>query len=705
MVLVPRKKVTTHRIFHLDTQVLYATVGFGQYVVGQCSMRENLAQRVLEGFVAFSSLSGFALPAGFQDKSTGTNAGAPPAAVASDNPQGLQDPKLKSATKSSFRPIDSNQISTDGMSFQSNSQALKIHQSINADIRRGQPIPASSLKALFVALSAENIKGIKPSFFESYAAKFNDAGAVKLMIESIIPFSNGHKSLSRGSETVPRLSALRTLGNSFPKDTSIDDKRSFFESFRNDSDLNIRALSLMLCINSNVNPKANYLPSEIIRASQQLGYMNRLRGDEFRLGILLRDSLLRTGSKFSLDSKTLNQIKMPLLRRAQTIERRNPGITESLIQASEDAYIDFLSEHAITIRESRDALGENQFFSVDKELFTVLHSSDEFHYGSAKDIAKAFRLKFDPKTHVIKGDKNPASPVGKNGYFGLLSSLSKSQDQQDKALIWINTHGNNSAFFFTRGEAEEATGGGSPDSPLLPTEYVSWEEEAKQLIKLGGLPGIWMIVDSCEGWDYSEQLNELLVAEYLKKMSVEQMIATQRIPGRLIGSQCDMLSVGNVVTWYDEDLPEDKQIQVKMNYSRFFFELMRYCQAKTMGVDIDKLETIGATDKVFTCTFRDVYEVDERLSNEMETRLADWWSNNEGKIFDYLKTNRIDPSVQSSKLFDIDKTHRDVIERLRIKGYKIPDPKSKVPPILRNSDYVNEISHWHPLWPNGATWS
>jgi hypothetical protein len=253
-------------------------------------------------------------------------------------------------------------------------------------------------------------------------------------------------------------------------------------------------------------------------------------------------------------------------------------------------------------------------------------------------------------------------------------------------------HGNSDGVFFTRGGAEEATGGGSTTSPLLSSEFISWDEEATHLLKAGGLSDSWLIVDTCEGWNYSEHVNERLIAEFLKEMPIEQVVKEKRIPGRVIGSQCHMLSVGNIVMWHDEDLPTDKQQQVKISYSRLMFELMLYCQAKTMGVPIEEIKTIGATDKPFTCTFRDVYEVDERLANEKELVFRNWWESEEGKLFDYLKTNRIDASVKDSKLIDIDWVHEDILENLRRKGHVIPKPDSKIPAIRRNSDYVHEVS-------------
>jgi hypothetical protein len=456
----------------------------------------------------------------------------------------------------------------------------------------------------------------------------------------------------------------------------------------------------MLCLNTNITPKNEYLPSEIVRASQQLGYMNRLRGDEFRLGIMLRERIKKMRGDFAVDEKILHQIKMPLLRRAQTIERRNPGITEAIVSVSEDAYIDFLAEHALHIKGSRDALADTALFSGEEELFAVLHSAPEFHYGPARDIAKAFRLTFDPNKHVIKGEKAHSSNIGEQGYFNLIKQLSlrsqetpESASPEKRALIWLNMHGNSDGVFFTRGGAEEATGGASATSPLLPSEFISWDEEATHLLKAGGLANSWLIVDTCEGWNYSEHVNERLIAEFLKEMSIEQVVEKKRIPGRVIGSQCHMLSVGNMVMWYDEDLPADKQQQVKISYSKLMFELMLYCQAKTMGVPIEEIKSIGATDKPFTCSFRDVYEVDERLANDKELEFGKWWQKHEGKLFDYLKTNRIDASVKDGKLIDVDQVHKDILENLLKKGHVIPESNSTIPPIRRNSDYVNEVSY------------
>lgn len=589
-----------------------------------------------------------------------------------------------------FRATDTVPVTLTGMTFQANSSALKIHQAISADIQKGRPVPRASLKALFVALSTEELKGLGDRFFVEYARKFKSSDAVKLMIESLIPVVEGKFALPRGDASAQRLAALRTLGNSFPEDTSITERREFFEARRNDADLNVRALGLMLCINANIKPSADYLPSEIIRASQQIGYSNRLRGDEFRLGVMLRDSILKLGSDFSIDKKTLNQIKMPLLRRAQTIERRHPGTTEALLVESEAPYVAFLDEHARLIQGARSALADTVFLGKGRELNTILHSAPEFNDGPSRDIAKAFRLAFDPAKQVIKGEPSIHSSAGERGYFSLLERLSKDPDVQKRAVIWLNMHGNSDGAFFTRGEAQDATGGAQTEA--LPSEFIACDEEANHLLRSGGLADSWLIIDTCEGWNYSEQVNEQLISAFLKEMPIDRVVAERRIPGRVIGSQCQMLSVGNIVEWYNEDLPVEQQERLRTTYSKLMFEVMAYCQAKSMGVSVEELTTIGATDKPFECTFADLYEVDERLSSEKEETFKQWWYEQEGKVFDYLKTNRIDAAVKDSRLIDIDKVHQEVLQRLKDKGWKVPNPKSNVQPIRRNSDYVNEIS-------------
>ncbi len=111
-----------------------------------------------------------------------------------------------------------------------------------------------------------------------------------------------------------------------------------------------------------------------------------------------------------------------------------------------------------------------------------------------------------------------------------------------------------------------------------------------------------------------------------------------------------------------------------------------------MGVPVDSVESLGPTDIPFVCTFADFYEVDHRLFEKMEAVYKQLWHDKEGTILNYLETKRIDASVQDSKLIDIDSVQREVMERLREKGYQIPEPASKVPRVRRNSDYVNEIS-------------
>jgi hypothetical protein len=594
--------------------------------------------------------------------------------------------------ESSFRASDNLPVSLANMSFATNSQALKIHQAISEDIQRGRAVPRASIKALFVALTSEDLKGLHEPFFVEYAKKFRSADAVKVMIESLIPVVDGRLSLPRGETSAKRLSALRALGNSFPDSSSIAERRRFFESRRNEPDLNVRALGLMLCVNANIRPAADYLPSEIVRASQQLGYINRLRGDEFRLGVMLRESIKKWDADFTIDAKTLNQIKMPLLRRAQTIERRHPGITETLLGESEQPYVAFLAEHAQLIQQSRRALAESVFLGSGRELHTILHSAPEFNDGPSRDIAKAFRLTFDPAKQVVKGEASNKSAVGETGYFTLLDRLSRNPEAHKRALVWLNMHGNSDGAFFTRGEAQDATGEAQSLSQPLSTEFISCDEEATQLIRSGGLADAWLIVDTCEGWNYSEQVNERLISEFLKEMPIERVVVERRIPGRVIGSQCHMLSVGNIVEWYNEDLPVEKQQRMRTTYSKLMFEVMAYCQAKTMGVSVEELTTIGATEKPFVCTFDDLYEVDERLASEMEEELKRWWYEQEGKIFDYLKTKRIDASVKDSRLIDIDRVHEEVLQRLREKGHAVPKSESNVAPIKRNSDYVNEIS-------------
>ena len=107
-------------------------------------MRENLAKRVFEGFVAFSSLSGFALPAGFEDKSTGTNAGAPPAAVASDNLQGLSAPRLNPDAPLTF--ISTAKLDSSGCSFIAGSQAIGLHIKIANAVSGKRPVTFGDVK-------------------------------------------------------------------------------------------------------------------------------------------------------------------------------------------------------------------------------------------------------------------------------------------------------------------------------------------------------------------------------------------------------------------------------------------------------------------------------------------------------------------------------------------------------------------------------
>ncbi len=477
----------------------------------------------------------------------------------------------------SFRAVDTQPVSIQGMVFRSNSTALRIHQSISTDIRRGSRVSQASIKALFSALSTEDVKGLGEAFFVGYAKKFGSAEAVTVMIDALIPVVDGQRILPRGDATAPLITRLRWLGNSFPVGTAITARRDFFQKERNNSNLDIRALGLMLCINANIKPSADYTPSEIVRASQQIGYMNRLRGDEVRLGIMLRDALARRHANMGIEGKVIDQIKMPLLRRAQTIERRNPGITEALLSVSEDAYVAFLAEHAQHIIQSRESLADKVLFGSGQELHAILHSSPEFHYGPARDIARGFRLIFDPVKHVVKGERSKASTVGEKGYFGLLQRLGSAAARNRDARVWINMHGNQDGVFFTRGDAESSTGGAVDMTPPVSTEFISPEEEATQVLAAGGLGDLWLVVDSCEGWSYSEKVNERLIENYLKQMPIEQVVRDRRIPGRVIGSQCQMLSVGNMVMWYDEDLPEEKQENVRITYSLLMFETMQYC--------------------------------------------------------------------------------------------------------------------------------
>jgi hypothetical protein len=645
----------------------------------------KLAQRFLESAITLSSFSGIALPAGaFQDESRPVEKAASAAGLS-------QAPKVSPIF---FKPIDRNAIQLSGVSFkqtlpsfQANGQAEKIHRSINADIQSGRPVSAASLKALFVAFSRENISGLTESFFESYAKKFNSADATKIMIESIIPEEAGKRTLPRGPETTPRLAALRVLGNSFPAGTSIEDRRAFFESRRDDADLNIRALSLMLCVNANINPKASYLPSEIVRANQQLGQPNRLRGDEFRLATLFRDALEKSTPDFGVDARTLNQIKIPLLRRAMTIERRNPGITEALLSISENAYVSFLSEHAALIQGARDDLADEVLLGGGENLYAVLHSGPSFHSGAMEDFAKAFRSKFDTKTDVVRGEADPRSPVGENRFFKMLELVAREQGNR----VAISSHGHEEGIFFWAGEAESLAKASANGEEPLSTEYISPEEEAGQWLKEGVAPNTWIIQSTCQGFDYGQRVYEIMIEEWLKKMPVDQVVAEKIVPGRIIAAQRGMRSVGLIVEWLDENLPKDKQEPKKTHYSLLFFAIMGYCQAVAEGKDESELESIGPIDKPFKCTFGDLYKIDEKLSRNFEETFGKWWKDREGELHTGGNTSTIDPSLQAWRLINIDRVHKEVIKKLEDKGYQLPEFKSKVDPIKRPGDLIHEI--------------
>jgi hypothetical protein len=104
------------------------------------------------------------------------------------------------------------------------------------------------------------------------------------------------------------------------------------------------------------------------------------------------------------------------------------------------------------------------------------------------------------------------------------------------------------------------------------------------------------------------------------------------------------------------------------------YEVMAYCQAKTMGVAVEELETIGATEKPFVCTFGISTKSMSGLPRRWRLSSSAGGTSRKAEIFDYLKTNRIDPSVTNSLLIDIDKVHQDVLQKLREKGHTVPQP-------------------------------
>ncbi|MFN5061571.1 MAG: hypothetical protein ACK5GN_01875 [Pseudomonadota bacterium] len=630
-------------------------------------------------------------------------------------PQELAAEQRVKIDRKAFMAIDREPVDITGLSFiyapmefQGNSQALRIHESISEDIKRGRPVSGSSIKALFFACSQEDIQGLGESFFRGYAQKFNSAEAVKIMIDSIIPVVDGKRALPRGVKTTPRLAALRVLGNSFPIGTSVESRRVFFESFRNESDLNVRALCLMMCINANINPQYEYQPSEIVRANQQLGSENRVRGDEFRLGLVLRDSLKKWVARGSIDAETLNQIKMPLLRRAATMERRHPGIAEALVSVSEDAYVDFLFEHAALICRSREAFSREPLLGSGEEFFALLHSYPEYRPVIMRDFLGSFGNRQASKRMIVKAEADPASSYAESAYCAFLSSLA----ERDRAVVLISSHGNEDGIFVFGGDAGEEPGTNDSQNEPLPTEFISAQEEAEALMQAGPLSRAWIFQSTCHGWDHARSVNEIIIGSAIKGSSIQQVVKELRLPGRIVAAQRGMRSTG-LLNWSYGGTPENQRTS-KTHESLLFWAIRDYSQSLQARRDNNSGEIRTPDGKVViqqwfqegnplmpsrkhatmtptTFTGLQMLYLDGRLADHMENSLGDWWRNHEGESTNPGETKGIDPSIQLGQLIDPDALHEEVLQRLRDRGYQIPEIQTDVKPLSNPADLIDEI--------------
>ncbi len=599
----------------------------------------------------------------------------------------------KSTEGASLYAIDSVPVSMDGVSFQDDSLAQRFHEFISNRIENKESVPLNSIKSLFIALSMEDCKGVPEGFFVEYAKKFASAELVKSMMISLIDSANGDLSLSRSALNPRSLAILRALGNSFPEGTSVEERRQFFELWRDADDLNLRALSLMLCVNSNIAPQANYQPSEIVRASQQLAYNNFVRGDEIILGIYFRDSIMREASDFPVDAETLDRIKMPLMHRAEISERRNPGITRALITHSEGAYVAFLGEHALRIESSRKALADTKFLSPGTEFFAVLHRAPQFHRQLPAEVTSRFGIKFDPRVHSIKGEPDIKSEASKQAYFDLLSRNPATSEVEPcpavnlavQRVVWFHLHGDANAICLTRGEEdssiEEARLG-----PILPSELIKPGEDAANLFKAkAGVSQMWYLVTSCEGWNYSMKVNEKLISERTIDKSINMLIQTgTSIPGRVVASQKYMASQGGLIYRRDENGQ-----QVEMTLPLLLSALGSY---------FDERPDLKNGAPSYTCTFRELFEIDAGLAKALEQELMLGLKLSQGQLLEEEHIKQTDPAIMNSQMIDIDQIILEILSDLRRRGFEIPEPSSDVQPERRNSDYVDEISSLNNPW-------
>jgi len=599
----------------------------------------------------------------------------------------------KPAGSGTFRATDNTPIPVPEDALVPNSKASLLHAAINRSIQSGRPVTTGDLRALFSEFSRMDVQKIPPEFFADYAEKFHSAEAIQIMITSMIPAPHGERELPRGLDNYRRVIRMHELVKHLPAETSIDQKRAFFRSFKTEQDLGVRALGLALCLTLNINPGNDFKPSEIVRASQLLIGEQRILGDEFRLGCMLAEALESSGL-FGVDADTFNQIKMAVLRRGQTAERRYPGITAAL-SSDEAVYIAYLEEHAKDIIAAREAIEHEVVLAPGVALRSVIHSDPEISGASQIDVARAFRLNFDPNQHLVKGSTNPHDPAPENRYSSLFDEL-RTATPEAGVVFWEDTHGFPDGAVFDSGEAEQVIDSIQKDKdlPLQPTQVITPREAADLILRVKDPHKVTIINNTCFGWDYHENINECILKDHLERgLSEAEVIEQVRLPRRIIASQNGMLSISFMVNWFDGELPESEQSPREIRYAMIGMKLMEVCQSEATGIAIGELTEVGPTDEPFICTWAQVFDTDRVLERRMRERHQEYWRTSEGTPHKGPKKSlsEVDVSLQNGMLQNFDDRHYKNLDAVRAKGLTVPDHVPTSQPDRRITDHVVEL--------------
>ena len=599
----------------------------------------------------------------------------------------------KTAGNGKFRATDNTPIPAPEDAFAPNSQASLLHAAINRSIQSGRPVTGGELRALFSEFSRIDVQKIPPGFFGAYADKFHSTEAIQIMITSMIPAPHGERALPRGLDNFRRVIRMHELVKHLPVETSIDQKRVFFRSFKTEQDLGVRALGLALCLTLNINPGNDFKPSEIVRASQLLISEQRILGDEFRLGCMLADALESSGL-FGVDTDTFNQIKMAVLRRGQTAERRYPGITAAL-SSDEAVYIAYLEEHAKDIISKREAIAHEVVLAPGVALRSVIHSDPKISGHPQIDVARAFRLNFDPGQHMVKGSTDPHNPGPEKRYHGLFDEL-RATTPEAGVVFWEDTHGFPDGAVFHSAQAEQVITSIQDGNalPLQPTQVITPVEAADLILRVKDPHKVTIINNTCFGWDYHENINECILNEHLKRgLSETEVIEQVRLPRRIIASQNGMLSIGFMVTWIDDTLPTYEQRPKEIEYAEIGSKLMEVCQSEATGIAIDALTEIGPKDEPFRCTWDQIFDTDRLLERRMRSRHEEYWRASEGTPHKELNRSvgGLDASLQDGKLQNFDDCHHRNLDAVREKGLTVPDYVPTGEADRRITDHVVEL--------------